>query len=615
MRFDDRFIDELKARVRLSDTIGKTVKLKRQGREFVGLSPFTKERSPSFFVNDDKGFYHDFSSGKHGDLISFLQETERLSFVEAVERLAGEAGMPLPSLDPRYAENEKRRQGLVDWMALADSWFRAELRRPSGSEARAYLERRGLTPDLWERFGIGYAPANRTALKDYLIAKGAKASDLVAAGLLIAPEDGSAPFDRFRDRIMFPIADPRGRIVSFGGRAMDPNARAKYLNGPETSLFSKGKLLYGLPEARRLMQASAEGGPLLVVEGYMDAIACHRANLAAVAPLGTALTEDQLELLWRIHPEPTISFDGDAAGQRAIARTIDRALPFIRPGKTLKFAVVYGGKDPDEILRESGPVALREQLQVTTPFADAIFEREVQGEPRTSPEGLAAIKARLRSIALTIQDKDLAEQYRNYLFELFDKRFPVLRHGRWNPKFQPEEAVRTKGADTILRRRIRRFNAAVAQGAIHQPKYLFPYFEKFADWGFGDERLDPLVEPFLECLTTHDGNPEILARLIHKHDAHLIVVKVSKIADEIDAPPFFDHRIRMEDRELLWAHCYEAALEISAVEAELKDRRHMVLAEGVDANDAAIYLEQRKILTDRYRILKKKTHDLDWFYP
>ncbi|HYD46388.1 MAG TPA: CHC2 zinc finger domain-containing protein, partial [Phenylobacterium sp.] len=216
MRFDERFLDELKGRLRLSDVIGKSVKLRRQGREYVGLSPFTKEKSPSFFVNDDKGFFHDFSSGKHGDLISFLQETERLSFTEAVERLAAEAGMALPAVDPRAAQQEKTRQGLSDWIEAAAAWFEGELRRPGGREVRAYLEKRGMPEALWGRFRIGFAPALRTGLKDYLIAKGAMPRDLVEAGLLIQPEDGGAPYDRFRNRLIFPIADARGRVVSFG---------------------------------------------------------------------------------------------------------------------------------------------------------------------------------------------------------------------------------------------------------------------------------------------------------------------------------------------------------------------------------------------------------------
>jgi DNA primase len=330
MRFDERFLDELKSRLRLSDVIGRSVKLRRQGREYVGLSPFSKEKTPSFYVNDDKGFFHDFSSGKHGDLIGFLQETERLTFREAIERLAAEAGMALPAEDPRAAEQERQRQGLTDWLELAARWFEAELKRPAGAAARAYLERRGLPEKEWARFGLGFAPNGRTALKDYLIAKGARPAELVEAGLLIAPEDGGVPYDRFRDRIIFPIADGRGRVISFGGRAMDAEARAKYLNGPETELFHKSSVLYGLFEARKLLHTTGAGAaetpPLVVVEGYMDVIACQRAGVAAVAAMGTALTEEQMAVLWRLHPEPTLCFDGDGAGQRAAYRTLDRSL-------------------------------------------------------------------------------------------------------------------------------------------------------------------------------------------------------------------------------------------------------------------------------------------------
>jgi len=270
MRFDERFLDELKSRLRLSEVIGRSVKLRRQGREFVGLSPFTKERTPSFFVNDDKGFFHDFSSGKHGDLISFLQETERLSFVEAVERLAAEAGLALPEPDPRAAEQERERQTLSDWLEQAAKWFEAALRRPAGADARAYLARRGLPEADWARFRIGFAPSSRTALKDHLVERGAKPGELVEAGLLIAPEDGAgAPYDRFRDRIIFPISDARGRVVSFGGRAMDPEARAKYLNGPETSVFHKGRMLYGVGEARRLLAIGADKVSVVVVEPWL----------------------------------------------------------------------------------------------------------------------------------------------------------------------------------------------------------------------------------------------------------------------------------------------------------------------------------------------------------
>ncbi|HCY54189.1 MAG TPA: DNA primase, partial [Oceanicaulis sp.] len=319
MALPDGFIDEIKARIRLSDLVGRTVALRRQGREFAGLSPFKKERTPSFFVNDEKGFYHCFSSQKNGDAVNWLQETQGLSFMEAVEALAAEAGLAMPAPDPEAARKDERRKELVEWNELAQQYFVRELNGPRGGEARAYLERRGLSPRDWETFGLGYAPEMRTGLKDVLVNKGAKPDELVTAGLLIAPEDGGAAFDRFRGRVMFPIHDPRGRLVAFGGRALSKDARAKYLNSPETPLFHKSHVLYRYPEARSAASDPKAGiRGLIVAEGYIDVIALNRAGLAhSVAPLGTALTEDQIRLLWRAGPEPVICLDGDSAGQRA----------------------------------------------------------------------------------------------------------------------------------------------------------------------------------------------------------------------------------------------------------------------------------------------------------
>ncbi len=495
MRFDERFIEELKARLRPSDIIGRTVKLKRQGREFVGLSPFSKEKSPSFFVNDDKGFFHDFSSGKHGDVISFLQETERLSFVEAVSRLAGEAGMQLPAEDPQAAEREQKRQGLADWMDLAQKWFAANLRRNVGKAAREYLEKRGLPEDQWERFGLGYAPNDREGLKQALVQRGARPGDLVEAGLLIAPQGGGQPYDRFRDRLMFPILDARGRIVSFGGRAMNPDDRAKYLNGPETSLFHKGATLYGLPEARRIMGAESRGEQgIIVVEGYMDVIACHRAGLPAVAPMGTALTEEQMERLWRVSSEPVLSFDGDAAGLRAAYRSIERALPLLKPGKSFRFALLEGGQDPDDILRDRGAPALRQAMATTRPFAEVLFRREVEAEPLDTPERKAGLKGRLRQAANAVQDKDLAEQYRRDLFDRFDALFPRQQQqrppqsggrpgpgGRWRGP-PPLQGQTVEGAQAMqaLFRSVEPIAAALAHGAIDDPERLDDHMEAVA---------------------------------------------------------------------------------------------------------------------------------------
>ena len=578
MRFDERFLDELKSRLRLSEVIGRSVKLRRQGREFVGLSPFTKERTPSFFVNDDKGFFHDFSSGKHGDLISFLQETERLSFVEAVERLAAEAGLALPEPDPRAAEQERERQTLSDWLEQAAKWFEAALRRPVGADARAYLARRGLPEADWGRFRIGFAPSSRTALKDHLVERGAKPGELVEAGLLIAPEDGAgAPYDRFRDRIIFSISDARGRVVSFGGRAMDPEARAKYLNGPETSVFHKGRMLYGVGEARRLLAIGADKVSVVVVEGFMDAIACQRADIPAVAPLGTALTEEQMEALWRLSPEPVLCFDGDSAGQRAAARAIDRALPMLKAGRSFNFAMLTGGKDPDEVLREQGAGALKQQLGKTVPFVEALFVRERDLEPLDTPERRAAFRLRLRMAATTIADKELAQAYREELGARFDALFarpptPVMapraafRRGPRRSAF--EDAPLTpegRAGGRALRRAPDPLPAAVAQAAIADPAWLDPHLESLETHGFGDPALDHLAKEIIRLRLEADHlDTGALARHLATDGFGALLGEIDKAALKSGAP-FLKSDVSPTLARSQWSHAFEALTRMAAL--------------------------------------------------
>lgn len=583
MRFDERFLDEIKSRLRLSDVIGRSVKLRRQGREFVGLSPFTKERTPSFFVNDDKGFFHDFSSGKHGDLISFLQETERLSFAEAVEKLAAEAGVPLPVPDARSAEQERVRQTLSDWLEMAAKWFEGELRRPVGASARAYLARRALPEAEWGRFRLGFAPAGRTALKDYLVSKGAHPRELVEAGLLVAPDDGGAPFDRFRDRIIFPIADARGRVVSFGGRALDPQARAKYLNGPETGLFHKGSMLYGLAEARKLMAAASDGSALVVVEGYMDAIACQRAGVAAVAPLGTALTEEQMEALWRLHPEPTLCFDADGAGRRAASRVIDRALPLLKAGRSFRFALVSGGKDPDDVLREQGAAALKAQLAETTPFVEVLFAREREAEPLDTPERRAGLKARLRAAAASIQDKDLAAAYRDDLFGRLDALFgrPAAPPAAGGPRAAQKPYVRRDPRRPVwedapltaearvqgqrLRRSIEPVPAALAKAALAEPAWLDPQLEALEAHGFGDPGLSDLAKEIIRLRLNADMlDSDALARHLAARGFGALLGEIDKAALKSGAP-FLDPDTAPTLARSQWTHAFEHVARMAAL--------------------------------------------------
>jgi DNA primase len=581
VRFDDRFLDEIKSRLRLSDVIGKTVKLRRQGREYVGLSPFNKERSPSFFVNDDKGFYHDFSSGKHGDLITFLQETERLTFVEAVERLAGEAGLALPEPDPEVQAQEKRRQGLADWLETAAVWFEAELRRPAGAGARDYLERRKLPESEWGRFRVGFSPAGRTALKDYLIAKGALPRELAAAGLLIVPEDGGEGYDRFRDRIIFPITDARGRIVSFGGRAMDPKARAKYLNGPDTELFDKGRVLYGLPEARRLLHAGGDGAALVVVEGYMDVIACQRASIAAVAAMGTSLAETQMEMLWRLHPEPTLCFDGDRAGMQAASRAIDRALPHLQPGKSFRFAIVSGGKDPDDILREQGAVALKAQLATTTPFIDALFTRERDAGPLETPEHRAGFKQRLRAAAKAIADSDLAAAYREALLARHGSLFEAPRQmasrapktpfpGRGRVPPPPTSArPETRESARRLNVAIDPASAALARQAIADPAILDDHLEALEARGFGDPILDDLAKEIIRLRLEADRlDSEALRRHLAEAGFSTLLTDVDRAAAMAGAP-FPKDDVTLATARSQWSRAFEVLNRVAALDDAL----------------------------------------------
>jgi DNA primase len=586
VRFDERFLDEIKQRLRPSDVIGKTVKLRKQGREYVGLSPFTKEKTPSFYVNDDKGQFFDFSSGKSGDLITFLQETERLSFTEAVERLAAEAGVALPAADPRAAEQDKKRQGLSDWLELAAQWFEAELRRPVGREARAYLERRGLPESEWARFRLGFSPSGRTALKDYLVTKGARPQALVEAGLLIAPEEGGQPYDRFRDRIIFPIADLRGRVVSFGGRAMDPQARAKYLNGPETVVFHKGANLYGLSEARKMLAAApaGEAPPLAVVEGYMDVIACQRAGVPGVAPMGTALGEEQMEMLWRHHPEPTLSFDGDRAGRQAAARAMDRALPLLKPGKSFKFAIVEGGKDPDEVLREQGPAALKAQLAQTTPFAEALFIRERDAEPLDTPERRAGLKARLRQAAGLIADKDLQQAYRDDLLGRFDqlsaparpargpepRRLPgkgEFRRGGGRDFPLPGASLQGKAAAKRLAKTVAPSAAALAKAALQDPAVLDDHLEdSFTARGFGEPELGELVKEIIRLrLGAEHLDTGVLERHLASCGFSALLTDIDRAAATSGAP-MLKEDVSLNARRSQWSRGFAALARAAALD-------------------------------------------------
>ncbi|MEK9279857.1 DNA primase [Bradyrhizobium sp. ISRA442] len=421
MRFTPQFLDELRARLPVSEVVGRRVKLKKAGREWKGLSPFQQEKTPSFYVNDQKGFYHDFSSGKHGDIITFVMETDGVPFSEAVERLANMAGLPLPAVTPDAARHEQRRKSLHDVMDLAAKFFAETLASRVGAKARGYLADRAISPATQLQFRLGYAPPDRFALKEHLGKQGVSVDDMVETGLLIGGNDIPVPYDRFRDRVMFPITDLRGRVIAFGGRALEKDVPAKYLNSPETPLFHKGDNLYNHQTARA---ASHNGAPLIVVEGYVDVIAMVTAGFAGtVAPLGTALTESQLALLWKMADEPILCFDGDRAGQKAAYRAADLALPFLAPGKSLRFALLPEGQDPDDLARSGGRGAIEEVIAAARPLADMIWSRELEGGSFVTPERRAALEARIKELSNGIRDEVVRRYYRDDFVQRLQRAF------------------------------------------------------------------------------------------------------------------------------------------------------------------------------------------------
>jgi DNA primase len=421
MRFTPEFLEELRARLPASEVVGRRVKLKKAGREWKGLSPFQQEKTPSFFVNDQKQAWFDFSSGLNGNIFDFVMKTEGVSFPEAVERLASMAGVALPLATPDAARQEQRRRTLYDVMELAAKFFADTLASRNGAKARGYLADRAILPQTQLQFRLGYAPPDRFGLKEYLGAQGIPVEDMVEVGLLVTGENAPVPFDRFRDRVMFPITDARGRVIAFGGRALEKDVPAKYLNSPETPLFHKGDNLYNLASAR---QAAHNGAQLIVVEGYVDVIAMVTSGFAgAVAPLGTALTENQLALLWKMADEPILCFDGDRAGQKAAYRAADIALPHLKPDKSLRFALLPEGQDPDDLARSGGRGAIEEVISATRPLADVLWSREIEGGSFATPERRAGLEARIGELANTISDEVVRRYYRQDLAQRLQNTF------------------------------------------------------------------------------------------------------------------------------------------------------------------------------------------------
>ncbi len=441
------FLDELRNRLSLGQVVGRKVmwdtRKSNQGKgDLWAPCPFHQEKTASFHVDDRKGFYYCFGCHAKGDAISFVRETENVDFMEAVKILAAEVGMPVPERDPQAQQKADKRTQLTDVMEQAVKWHRLQLQTGAAAEARDYLERRGLSTDAQARWEIGFAPAGGGVLAA-LTGKGVEQKHVIEAGLAAESDRGGEPYDRFRGRIMFPIRDARGRAIGFGGRAMDPNHPAKYYNSPETQLFDKGRSLYNHGPAR---EAAGKGKPLIVAEGYMDVIALSEAGFTAtVAPLGTAITEDQLRLLWRMADEPIIALDGDTAGLRAAMRVIDIALPLLEAGKSLRFALMPEGLDPDDVLKAQGASAMQKLLDAAMPMVQLLWQRETEGKAFDSPERKAALDKTLRDKIKLIADPSIRSHYgqaiKDMRWALFSNRKPTARktsqRGGWTNRQDP----------------------------------------------------------------------------------------------------------------------------------------------------------------------------------
>jgi len=515
MAFSDQFLEDLRARIGLADVISRRVKLTRKGREHMGLCPFHKEKTPSFTVNEEKGFYHCFGCSAHGSVFDFVMETEGLNFPEAVEKLAGEAGMEVPQDTPENRERQEQRQTLFDVTEKAAQFFERTLHMPDGRQALDYLKGRGLTDETIKHFRLGFAPDGRNAMKAALAKDGIDEGRMIATGLIIKPDDGQEAgtgeartgrprrdsYDRFRGRVMFPITDARDRVIAFGGRILG-EGEPKYLNSPETPLFHKGHVLYGLKAASG---PARKAGTIIVTEGYTDVIALHQAGFEnAVAPLGTALTEDQIRLLWKIVPEPVLCFDGDGAGQKAAGRAAERALPLLQSGYGLRFALLPDGEDPDSMIRSGGAAVMKAIIDGALPLSEVLWRMETGGRLPKTPEERAGLQKRLKDYARQISDQTLRAHFSSQFNDRIWSNTGKKRQGQgryggdkdWTPSMHLEPGNGPQ-ANIAANESAQRVLLAII---INHPEIFDGVEETLGKFSFGEERLDQLRQELISVL-------------------------------------------------------------------------------------------------------------------
>jgi DNA primase len=513
MAFPPGFLDELRARLPLAELVGRHVRLTRKGREYAGLCPFHNEKTPSFYVVDDKNFFHCFGCGAHGDAIGFVMRSENLDFIEAVERLAGEAGLAVPQQTPQERERAQRQKTQLEALAAAAEFYEGQLWSAAGRRARDYLTARGLDDETIRRFRLGWAPDDRQTLRRAL-GKDFPEPLLVESGLIRMPEHGGNPYDYFHARVMFPIGDRAGRTIAFGGRVLG-DEQPKYLNSPDTPLFEKGRVLYAWAAARaNVARDDTPAGAVIVTEGYMDVIALHRAGFpTAVAPLGTALTETQLHELWRLSAEPVLCFDGDSAGQRAALRALRRALPLLKPGRSLRFAALPPGEDPDSLIRAAGSPAFGDILAAAKPLSEVLWQSEFAARPINTPERRADLKSRLQEDCKQITDADVQREYRS---AMFDRYYGLVRSARqWQPRGprgQPRNRPETAaglaeqgGSPPPPRPAARLQREVLLSLLIEFPALIEQWTEEIAELEFPEPELDRLRWELLEVAESNPG--------------------------------------------------------------------------------------------------------------
>ncbi|MEC9346141.1 MAG: DNA primase [Pseudomonadota bacterium] len=575
MAFPKHFIDELRARTDLVSIVGQRVALKKRGRDHWGCCPFHNEKSASFKVSEDRDDYHCFGCGAHGTAFDFVMQTESLSFPEAVERLAEAAGMQVPQVAPQEREKADRLSRLAEANEAATKWFQSQLHGAAGAAARDYLGRRGLGEQAIAEFRLGFAPDRNDALKAALLDRGFREDELVEAGLIARPDDGRPSYDRFRNRLMFPIGDRRGRVIAFGGRALG-EARAKYLNSPDTPLFDKGHSLYNHAMAR---EAAREAGTVVVVEGYMDAIALAEAGIRnVVAPLGTALTENQIEMLWRMTAEPVICLDGDAAGLRAAHRAAERALSILKPGRSLRFALMPEGLDPDDLVRQRGPAAAREALARTTSSTEMLWQGLVEGRPLDTPERKAALEADIDRLLTQVTDETVRVHYRN---DLRARMFDAVRATRparplpgrpGRPGFRREApesvaALKSIQANSPLRTR----EEAILAALLRWPELAVRYEHELDDLHLVHDDLDHCLLAIRDAVSREPGlDSDGLAR-------HLDATGLDRLVVRLRAP---------NATKLDWKSLKDPPLEMVGEQFDATLRRYRVEVLQAEYDDA-----------------------------